>query len=75
MSRWFVEDSIEVIGHESAHTYLVDAEWVLGIRVVNDRFEVVFNDGRVVSIPASQAIVEYKQVSKEEFLANMKALY
>lgn len=72
MSRWSAEKSIEVI--DQPIIYWVGDDGVVGIRSVNDRFEVVFNDGGVVSIPACQAIVEYKAVSREEYITNVNVL-
>ena len=75
MSTWLVEVSLQVIGQEFTHFYEVDYGGVVGIRNVNNRYEIVFDNGRVISIPANQAIVVYKEVGKEEYIANMKTLY
>lgn len=75
MNVWLVEVSLQIIGQEFTHLYEVGYGGVVGIRAIPGRYEVVFNGGGVVSIPAGHAIVEYKQVSKEEYLASMKALY
>ena len=75
MSTYFIEVSVEVIGQESNHYYEVDDGGVVGIRSVNNRYEVVFNNGRMLSIPAGQAILVCKEVTKDEYLANMNALH
>ena len=74
MDTWLVEMSLQVIGLDLFYSVNVDDE-VSGIRAIKDRYEVVFSDGRVVSIPASQAIVVYKAVTEEEYVASMEALY
>jgi len=75
MSTWLVEVSIEVIGQELNHFYEVGYGGVVGIRSINGRYEVVFDNSYMTSIPASQAIVVYKEVTEEEYTANMNKLY
>ena len=76
MSTWLVAKTLEVIGEESSRYYSVDFDdGEVGIRAINDSYEVAYSDGWVLSFPASQVIVTYKEVSKEEYLATMKTLY
>ena len=75
MSTWLVEVGLNVIGQGSNHQYRVGRDGVVGIMSVNNRYNVVFDNGREISAPASQALVAYKEVTKEEYIANMKALY
>ena len=74
MDIFLVEVSLEVIGRDLFYSVDGDGE-VFGIRPVKTRYEVVFTDNRVVSFPASQVIVVYKEVTEEEYVASMEALY
>ena len=75
MNTWLVEVSLGVIGDEALrHHYEVNNGGVVGIRAIEDRYEVVFDNGYRISFPASQVIVVYKEVDYNGYVANMNKL-
>ena len=75
MSKWLVEVGLDVIGQGANHHYRVGRDGVVGIRRVNNRYDVVFDNGYMLSLPGSQTIVAYKEVTEEDYVANMNKLY
>jgi len=64
-----------VIGEELRHHYEVNTGGVVGIRLVNDRYDVVFDNGYRLSFPASHVIVVYKEVGEKQYVSIMNKLY
>ena len=75
MSTRVVAVGLGVIGEELRHHYEVNTGGVVGIRAVEDRYDVVFDNGYRISFPASHVIVVYKEVGENRTVSIMNKLY